>query len=187
VARTKLSAQLAFVAVLILASNLGALTASASDGLRIVPGQTVTIPLRGGVTLTVVTTAGDRVPRGQAIKMGDPSSYIETTAVFATGFGTAAATYKLHTDWYWDGGSIIQVTPYTIPYVYVAGFGFAYQSTGWYWTTYPTSAKSYSYSELDSYVWTPYGSALIWQCRFHIEHYVNGWGGAYGFVYRDAC
>ena len=106
-------------------------------------GQHITIPLKDGRTLTIETTASPVIGRGLARKMGDPSSWIETTVVVSTSFGTTAATYKLHTDYYWDAGTLIQVSPMGTPRVYAPGYGFAYNNVGWFWLAYPSQARSW--------------------------------------------
>lgn len=176
---------LALLAALALATNLTASPAFAdTHPQRLVPGQTVTLPLRGGGVLTLTTTATRRIPLGRVTN--DPSSYIETTATFYTGFGTIAATYKLHTDWYWDGTNITQVSPYDTPTAIAPGYSFAWHNTSWRWVVQPTNAESRGAAELDSWLWTPNGSILVWYCQFHLLHEVDGSGGAYGQYGTDS-
>ena len=149
-------------------------------------GQHITIPLKDGRTLTIETTASPVIGRGLARKMGDPSSWIETTVVVSTSFGTTAATYKLHTDYYWDAGTLIQVSPMGTPRVYAPGYGFAYNNVGWFWLAYPSQARSWGQAEVDSWIWTPWGTALFTQCFITLNHNVTGWGQASG-TYTRSC
>lgn len=172
----------ALAVLLTLAFTLATVQTASADSTtpRYHPGATVTVPLKDGGKIVVTSEGGPVIGRGYAIhKLGDPADWVSTTVTVSNCCGQVLFTYNLTTNFYWDGGTLLQVSQGTTARVYWQGWQVASNDRNWYWTQYPVRALSWARGEFDYYQWVPIlgYTFLVRQCVINIEHTIDGFGG----------
>jgi hypothetical protein len=154
-------------------------------------GETVRIELgRGRYALVTYTQSWGSGAIKNAAPLTGGSQWIETVWTECDGLCWQPVwRYRLHTDFYWDAGTLYSYGGWDFaegPW-YSCCWRFKSSSTGSYWLTPGYAARHYGNSYWELYYYAA-PSIVLQSCAVHLEHQVDGWGGANNWgSYGSGC